>query len=480
MKRHSLLALILGGIGPLLAHSAPELIRGSFPAAHQVVIRHSGTSWSLDYPLVFTNGGWQTDTDALDWTPGHYQYKFVVDGVWQDGANRYAYVDPAGNLRRPPAVYLTWQRDPTTTMTIHWHGDDTNEPTRVTYRTLDDAVEHSATGTSRYLADLDRHIHTVELTGLAPRQTYTFRAGLDTAWHTFRTLPAHLEEPLRFVEGGDVYEIGPVLDAMNRRVGTRDPAFIVLGGDLAYADGRSENAPRWLRYFASFYENLRAPDGRLIPVVVAIGNHEVKNHYLDTHADYRPGPAWQEKVAPHFYPLFAFPGHPGYNVLDIGDYLSLIILDTGHTSPMDGDQLAWLNQTLATRAHRPHLFPIYHVPAYPSVRSPHEPRSTFLRQAWVPLFEQAGIRLAFEHHDHAFKVTHPLRGGRPHPDGIVFAGDGAWGVGLRVPADPPPAYIRKTLPIHHFFEITLTTTNRNVVARDLLGQELDAFTQPLP
>jgi hypothetical protein len=67
--------------------------------------------------------------------------------------------------------------------------------------------------------------------------------------------------------------------------------------------------------------------------VVAIGNHEVQNHYLETHADYQPGPDWREKVAPHFYALFAFPGHPGYNVLDVGDYLSLVILDSGLTSP---------------------------------------------------------------------------------------------------------------------------------------------------
>ena len=481
MKFLCALYLALGGAVALAAAPVPEVIRGEFPGARQVIIRHSGTSWAVDYALAFTNGGWQTDTAALAWEPGHYQYKFVVDGVWQEGANRYAYVDPAGRLRSPPALYLTWQRDPATTMTIHWHGDDAREPARVTYRVPDTAFALTATGTSRFLAaGLDRYIHTVELTNLTPGQTYTFQAGSQSVWHSFRTLPARLEEPLRFIEGGDVYEIGAVLDAMNRRVGTRDPAFVILGGDLAYADGGPEKAQRWLRFFASFYENLRAPDGRLIPLVVAIGNHEVQNHYLETHADYQPGPDWREKVAPHFYALFAFPGHPGYNVLDVGDYLSLVILDSGLTSPLDGEQLDWLKQTLATRRHVPHLFPIYHIPAYPSVRSPHEPRSTFLRQVWVPQFEQAGVRLAFEHHDHAFKVTHPMRGGRRHPDGIVFAGDGAWGVGLRVPADPPPAYLRKALPIHHFFEVTLTATNRSVVARDLLGAELDAFTQPLP
>ncbi len=49
------------------------------------------------------------------------------------------------------------------------------------------------------------------------------------------------------------------------------------------------------------------------------------------------------------------------------------------------------------------------VAAYPGVRDINDPLSKLIRDLWTPLFEEAGIRLAFEHHEHAFKVTHPMR-----------------------------------------------------------------------
>jgi hypothetical protein len=447
--------------------------------SRNVVIRHSGTWWLEDHALAFSNGAGCISTRDLQWKPGHYEFKFVIDGTWEEGPNRYAYVGADGLLRRPPALYLTWQHDPTTTMTVHWHGDDPAETARVNYRTAGSNAWQVATGSSTGLPGTGRIIHTVELTGLTPGGDVEFRIGPGGAVHRFRTLPAHLDQPLRFIEGGDVYEIGGAMDAMNRMVAARDPAFVVIGGDLAYANGSADLVQRWYPYLASFTENMVAPDGRVIPVVVAIGNHEMQNHYLQNHPDYTPSPAWREKVAPQFYRLFAFPGHPGYGVLDVGDYLSLVILDSHITNPVDGEQWTWLKRTLAERRRVPHLFPIYHIPAYPSVRSLHDPISTLIRTLWVPLFEQAGVHLAFEHHDHAFKITQPMRGGKVDPDGIVFVGDGAWSVGLRLPNTQPEqaTYLRKAQPVHHVFEITLTPSNRTVRALDMTGNDLDVFEQ---
>jgi hypothetical protein len=59
----------------------------------------------------------------------------------------------------------------------------------------------------------------------------------------------------------------------------------------------------------------------------------------------------------------------------------------------------------------PHLFPVYHVPGYPSVRAFDGATSAQVREHWAPLFERAGVRVAFENHDHAYKRTHPIRAG---------------------------------------------------------------------
>src|SRR5947209_12282229 len=73
--------------------------------------------------------------------------------------------------------------------------------------------------------------------------------------------------------------------------------------------------------------------------------------------------------APFFYALFdgLYP-ETGYAALDFGDYLSLILLDTGHTTAIAGDQADWLEKALKARAGRPHVLVVNHVPAYPAYR----------------------------------------------------------------------------------------------------------------
>ena len=84
-------------------------------------------------------------------------------------------------------------------------------------------------------------------------------------------------------------------------------------------------------------------DGRLIPMVACIGNHEVDGGYGKPRAK-----------APFFYALFdgLYP-ETGYATLDFGDYLSLVLLDTGHTTPIGGEQTDWLEKTLKARADHP-------------------------------------------------------------------------------------------------------------------------------
>ncbi len=122
-----------------------------------------------------------------------------------------------------------------------------------------------------------------------------------------------------------------------------------------------------------------------------------------------------------------------YATLDFGDYLSLVLLDTGHISKIDGEQTAWLDKTLVERADRPHLFVANHVPAYPSFRDFEEnilePWTGALnRKHWVPLFERHNVDVVLEHHDHTFKRTHPLKDGVADAGGVLYLGDGSWGM----------------------------------------------------
>ena len=338
----------------------------------------------------------------------------------------------------PHGMILSWQQDPLTTITIDWHTENEDRNSSVAYRIKGDDEWNQASGAHRDFPYSDRLIHRVEITGLQPDTMYEFRAGVYTRVRYFRTMPEAADRPIRFGAGGDVRHRIEWMDEMNRRVVQYDPDFIMWGGDLAYANGQPDRVYRWYDFMNSVMNTLIAPDGRQIPVIASIGNHESKGGYYwreDRGATVIPEYEQTDEVraahAPYYYELFAFPGQPGYGALDFGNYLSLIILDTDHTNPVEGVQTEWLDQALAERTHVPHVFPNYHVPAFPSVRDPNSATQTRVRENFVPLFEEHGVKVAFENHDHIYKRTFPIRNGQVDPTGVVYLGDGNWGVSSR-------------------------------------------------
>ena len=358
-------------------------------------------------------------------------------------------------------------------MTVCWQ-DGPGGPEQISWRQQGSDDWQTAEASQQPLTHTDRTVSQVELNALTPDTTYEFRVGAEEKIRCFRTLPAALDRRLSFVQGGDPQD-GPAMEQMMRLAASRDPAFAVIGGDLTFDDGLPANAGRVERFFRSLGKDLVTSDGRHIPVIVCIGNHDVnRNEQWILNNDALPrDEAARRAMAPYFLTAWPFPGERGYGVLDVGDYLSFVLLDTNHLNAVDGPQLGWLRETLSARKDVPHLFPIYHVPAYPGVRDMNDPLSKLIRDQWTPLFEQAGIRLAFEHHEHAFKVTHPLRGGEKSDAGITYLGGGAMGIELRDPRDPADEpHLAKTAKVHHLHEVTLEPTKRTTVTLDIDGKEI--------
>ena len=358
-------------------------------------------------------------------------------------------------------LLLVWQRDPSTTMTLQWIHTDGEARPRNLHVWADGSDEPTTLNVPPIPLNAWRghHLHRIEVTNLHPDTLYRFRVHDHDRVFSFRTLPDTLKRPIRIAIGGDMLHRREWMDAVNRQVARHDIDFLIIGGDFAYADAREERLDRWDDWFASLHETLLLPGDRILPIVAAIGNHEVQRGYFHHHDDFEDSDAWRLRVAPYFYQLFAFPSHPGYDVLDVGDYLSLILLDSDHTQPVAGAQTEWLAETLTARAAgRRHLVPVYHIPAWPSHRPFGLGTSAAIREHWVPLFEQHGVQVAFEHHDHTYKRTHPLRANAIHPErGITYVGDGAWGVGTRPVHDPEETwYLKRAESVHHFILMTLT------------------------
>jgi Purple acid Phosphatase, N-terminal domain/Calcineurin-like phosphoesterase len=333
---------------------------------------------------------------------------------------------------QPSTLFLTWQRDPTTTMTVQWVG--------TVGETADTTVYYAPTAaaflagawqgvrpTPRPYPRTDFKVFRAELTGLAPGMDYRFRVGKASPMYRFRTMPAKANDTIHFVSGGDC-GVNSHAVANNVQAAKQDPMFAVIGGDLGYDNGRSVEVS--LAFLRNYSKHMVAKDGRLIPMVACIGNHEVDGGYDKPRAK-----------APFFYALFdGLYAETGYATLDFGDYLSLVLLDTAHTSPIGGDQASWLEKTLKARADHPNVFVVNHVPAYPSYRNP---TGTLFRAGtgegnrkhWVPLFERYRVPVVLEHHDHTFKRTKPLLGGLADDSGVLYLGDGSWGR-LRNPKSP--------------------------------------------
>jgi len=314
----------------------------------------------------------------------------------------------------------------------------------------------------------------VELTGLSPDTLYeVFQEGKEGRF-TFRTMPKALSRPLRIAIGGDTMHRPHWLEQSNRVAVQHDPDFVLWGGDLADTNARDDLLHRWHDWFAGVAKTLRTAEGRVVPVVVAIGNHDVKDGYCEKHAGYQPTDAWRETLAPQFYELFAFPGQPGYGVLDFGTYLSVVILDSGHTNPIPGAQTEWLEQTLKARTAVPHVLPVYHIPAYPSVKNFDGKYETLVRQTWTPLFDRYRVRSAFEHHNHAYKRTHPILAGKVQEGGTVYFGDGGWGITPR-PVHPVEStwYLAQALPTRYVLMLTLAGEEQHFHAYNDKGELID-------
>lgn len=389
------------------------------------------------------------------------------------------------NTVEPFSFLLSWQRDPTQTMTIDWHTSAQGTPTLQYHRNNFHSNWRNITGETSPFPYTDRYIQRVEITNLLPDTEYQFRFGPNLKQYTFRTMPAdNRSRPITFVTGGDMMHNAVTMRNVNKTVATYDIDFVAIGGDLSYADGKPGLYERWYQYLEVWTETIVRADGRVIPHLAGIGNHEVKlgaiSNYANTDNAFDGTHDWRLREAPYYYNLMAFPGKPGYAALDFGEYLSLIFLDTGHTNPIPGKQTEWLELALANRAAFEHVIPIYHFPGWPSVRNPSSSISRQVRTHFVPAFEKySNIRLAFENHDHIYKRTYPIRNNAISPTGIVYVGDGAWGVNIREPGAHVGTetgwYLENAAPQRHFILVEIDGEALNIQMIDEKGFTFDSL-----
>ncbi|WFB36236.1 metallophosphoesterase family protein [Kiritimatiellota bacterium B12222] len=375
----------------------------------------------------------------------------------------------------PQHIVFTYMGDPSTSLTVNWQSAPGQSSPVVQYDTVSragntEAYRHQATGNISQIPGLDdRSIYQVSLKNLAPATTYYLVVGnAETGLSSeikVKTI-ADDERAIRFVTGGDM-GVSNDTRVLLRHAASYDPDFAAVGGDIAYANGRISSVKKWDTWLSYYTEEMVTSDGYAIPVVFAIGNHEVRGSYNKPKTD-----------APFYFGLFAQDDEKSYFARQFGKNFVLFVLDSGHIASHES-QVDWIKNAFSEYQDVPYKAAIYHVPLFPSHRDFMSHYADMGRQYWAPLFDEYGLTVGLENHDHTFKRSHFIKDGMVMDDGVgtLYLGDGCWGREAREVSYETRPYLVHSGSIQHFWVVDCTTEKMVYRAVDMDNQIFDIYPQ---
>ena len=302
----------------------------------------------------------------------------------------------------PDRIVLTYQHDPATTTSVTWRTDDSVERAVAqltaavggpSFVDKDDRMEANpevvktlAAITRPYTTELSAALyHTVEFSDLEPETRYSYRVGDGTNWSEWAdfTTAADSAEPFTFIYVGDAQnEVKSLWSRLIRQAYGDAPgaAFTLHAGDLI---NRAEADGEWGGWFyAGGFIN------RSTPVLATPGNHE----YLQS----------PKKLSDHWGPTFAFPDNgPELEGMEetvwFLDYQGVRFVSL-NSNERQAEQVPWLKETLESNPH-PWTVVTFHHPMYNSTLGRDNPE---LRELWQPVFDEFGVDLVLQGHDHTY------------------------------------------------------------------------------
>ncbi len=366
-----------------------------------------------------------------------------------------------GAAPTPTNVHVTWPAAPTSTIAMLWQTDPATRATVVQYGTAPDRLDRTATGHAMTARSLfgDSSGHEVHVCGLAPDTTYYYRVGAEGHWsavQSFKTAPAPGGSgyDVNFAVSGDSRDDFRVLRAVQARMlssaGARQPDFEVFTGDAVPLGPVQSSWDGW-------FEGV-APTTARMPFVMAHGNHEALSvNYLMQFALPQAGSIEQDEL---------------YYSFDYGPVHFVVINDTPYRADyeggLQGTQRAWLRADLtAHRARRrevPWLVAVHHKAPFSSSNHVDDFDTVIVRRTLPPLYEEFGVDVVFNGHDHDFEISKELDGqGREVTGrrGTVYFVSGGAGAGLYGTGASP--WKRYAESVTNFLLVRATSTTFEVV-----------------
>ena len=369
----------------------------------------------------------------------------------------------------PPChVYTTLPEDGGKSVFINAHTSVENDNIKIYYDTLKNFQEtgrlHYQNVPTSYKFNVEakgrRYVHSAYVRDLTEDTEYYFEIhynNMNQYSNIFRTLPSkEMERNIVIISGGDV-SANDRAQRMTENFIPLKPDAIFIDGDAAYDDGMS-SCYYSNDMFINMFENLNRKLGYMVPLIISAGNHDLGVNSLNEAKIPR-----DERGPPFFmfFPqhsaigdsLHTIPAVPDihqrktYFYHLIGNTLH-VSLDSGYDVPFGGIQARWLDKV--SYSYSDYVkFAHQHVPIYPACEDEDDmpaKESEIAAQVWTPIFENHNFKGVFENHVHLLKKTYPLRKGVPHADGVIYFGDGNWGV-------TPHGCSEKNTPVNrHLFE----------------------------
>lgn len=255
--------------------------------------------------------------------------------------------------------------------------------------------------------------HAVTIEGLSPYTTYHYRVQTNGSVlsddSTFKTAADVTQGTFSFAVYGDNRTNHADHQSVVNRALTLAPDFVLNTGDLV------ENgtvAGQWDTFFDIEQELLRTA-----PFFPCLGNHE--------------------RNSSNYFALFHLPNNERYYSFDYGNAHIVALEVDGYQSYSAGStQYNWLASDLASTS-QPWKFVFFHFPPYSS--GSHGSDLTAQRDL-VPLFEQYGVQIVFNGHDHDYE--------RSLVNGVNYIVSGGGGAPLySVGSGPYTVYAESTLHV---------------------------------
>ncbi len=403
---------------------------------HRLRVPDSGTVWYF-FTIQSERGEQVSPVRSLRLAPGvEVREQISPEGLLQ----------PESYTPRDRPPYLSFQHDPSTTMTISW--ETVAQGNSIVEYGLDSTYGNLITDSQ------NTHYHSIELVNLQPNTVYHYRVRTEGVYQspdfTFKTAPVDPALPFTFVAWGDSRSNNTARRHVKNQVKRVNPDFTLFTGDLVY-DGM-------VQYYWDIWFNTMADLLNISPFLSAIGNHE-NNSWI-------------------YYQLFYFPTHnsdkfeegksypESYYSFDYGS-AHFVVLNSEDVYGAGNAQYNWMVNDLQQAENNPNIYwkiVTFHRPPY---SSGHHGSDYWVRQYWVPVFEQYHVDLVFTGHDHDYERTVPI-------NNVVYVVTGGAGAPLYpVGSHSWTAY---SLSVYHFCKVVVNGNTLYMEAIDSTGYVFDSVT----